>query len=311
MLCLWLVTCVVSLAQEGESTTQTDQASDSKPTDPPQEKTSATGGDGKTEQKPKSAAATGNSAPTDKGAQQAVSDKKPAPKLTKLLEENFAKTWKLFAAEEGVKVEDVWKINKTEMGNILVCTGKPKGYLRTIRPYENYRLSFEFRYPMDENGNSGVLLHIEGKDKIWPDGVQVQLHRPTAGSILPCGNRQTRYQIHTTKLTLLHNKWNSCEIDVRDDAVEVTINEKAVGPLKYLEPSTGFIALQSEGSEVHFRNINVLEYPVAKKPAALVQDGTRTETPTTGGDKDDSPDEGKTVEDKDHDDQTDTASGGE
>ncbi|MFK7818763.1 MAG: family 16 glycoside hydrolase [Planctomycetaceae bacterium] len=208
-------------------------------------------------------------------------DVKPRPqvKATKLLEQDFSKTWKLVAAEEGVKVEDVWRMNKTETGRILVCTGKPKGYLRTLSAHKNYVLSFEFRYPMDENGNSGVLLHIDGKDKVWPDGIQVQLHRPTAGSIFPSGNRKARFTIGA-KLDLALKVWNKCRITVREDTIEVSLNDVAVGPMRYCQPAAGFIALQSEGSEVHFRNI-VLTEEIVSTPSvpSVTQQSSKTVAP--------------------------------
>lgn len=202
-----------------------------------------------------------------------------APRITRLLSGDFAKTWKLFAAEKDVKLDQVWKVvDQPETGRILICTGKPKGYLRTRTSYGNYKLSFEFRYPMDKNGNSGVLLHIDGKDKIWPDGVQVQLHGPRAGSIFPVGNRKTRFTIGA-KLPLL-NKWNKCEIDVLNDTIEVRINKVAVGPLRFCDPAKGFIALQAEGSQVQFRKM-VLVQPNApaeppatpKKPPTVAKEG--------------------------------------
>ncbi len=178
------------------------------------------------------------------------------PKPVNLLAD-FGKTWTLFAAEEGVKVQEVWQVK--DEGTLLVCTGKPKGYLRTVGAYADYRLTFEFRYPMDPNGNSGVLLHGDGKDKIWPDGVQIQLHRPTAGSILPSGNRKTRFRV-MAGLELQPKTWNRCAIEVRKDRVEVTINGLSVGPLQYCDPAKGFIALQAEGSEVHFRNLMLQQF---------------------------------------------------
>lgn len=262
-------------AQESKTSATEKQAADQtgetkKASPPTQEKSATKGGGQKPEPTDKKPSVEPKQTEPKRTPDKPTANTKPvAPPVIKLLDGDFAKTWKLFAAEKNAKVQDIWKVNKTETGNILVCTGKPKGYLRTAQVYGNYKLAFEFRYPMDKNGNSGVLLHIDGKDKIWPDGVQVQLHGPTAGSIFPVGNRKTRFTIGA-KLELRLNKWNKCEIDVRDDAVEVRINDVAVGPLKYCEPKKGFIALQAEGSEVHFRNLVVLPYKPAPTPPAPV-----------------------------------------
>jgi hypothetical protein len=92
---------------------------------------------------------------------------------------------------------------------VLRCTGSPTGYLRTRQAYKDFRVSFQWRYPENVNGNSGVLVHTTGPDKIWPRSIQVQLHAPKAGSVTGC------------------------------------------------LPNSGHLALQSQGSEVHFRNIRV------------------------------------------------------
>lgn len=204
--------------------------------------------------------------------------KQPAP-VTKVVTDDLLappieRTWQLFAAETGVKMSDVWTVVGEGKDRKLVCNGKQKGYLRTRAPYKDYKLTFDFRF-FAENGNSGVLLHVDGKDKIWPDAVQVQLHRPTAGSIIPSGNRKIRFTVGA-KLEWAVQKWNTCVITVRDDTVEVSINGLAVGPLKYCDPCKGFIALQSEGSEVHFRNLKLEHEKLVTPPAP---------TPPVGPDK--------------------------
>lgn len=206
---------------------------------------------------------------------------KPAP-VTKLVVYDLLKppidtTWQLFEAEKGVKLSDVWTVDGEGDERKLVCNGKQKGYLRTREAYENYKLKFEFRF-FNENGNSGVLLHVDGKDKIWPDAVQVQLHRPTAGSIIPSGNRKTRFTVGA-KLDWAPQKWNTCIIDVRNDTVEVSINGLAVGPLKYCDPCKGFIALQSEGSEVHFRKLTLEREEIV--PAKAPSKPPETKKPVT------------------------------
>lgn len=213
-------------------------------------------------------------------------DKKPDPfRPLDLLASDFGKTWKLFAAEEGVEVQDVWQLREFEGQKGLICTGKPKGYLRTVKMYGDYKLSFQFRFPMDENGNSGVLLHIDGKDKIWPDGIQVQLHRPKAGSVFPSGNRKTPFTIGAQLPLHEVNKWNTCEIIVQKTQVYVTVNGRKVGPMQECNPPRGFIALQSEGSEVHFRNLILrpIRPETAVKAAAETAESSSGEKPRPSG----------------------------
>ena len=110
-------------------------------------------------------------------------------------------------------------------------------------------------YPTDENGNSGVLLHMAPKDKIWPDSIQLQLHRPAAGSIFPSGDGKSENTLGVRDLSVELTKWNKCTIVSRGGKMTVEVNGKKVGEVTGCSPSRGRIALQSEGSEIHFRNI--------------------------------------------------------
>jgi hypothetical protein len=80
--------------------------------------------------------------------------------------ESFPKKWVFHSAKRKSKLEETWKVRKAETveDSVLICTGKPLGYIRTVEPYRNYEFSMQWQYPKDANGNSGLLIHA-GKDK--------------------------------------------------------------------------------------------------------------------------------------------------
>jgi hypothetical protein len=84
--------------------------------------------------------------------------------------------WKLFLEEPDVDVKTVWSVKD----EVIHCTGAPNGYMRTETDYANYRLHVEWRWP-EEAGNSGVLLHMTGEDKVWPRSIECQLNSGDAG----------------------------------------------------------------------------------------------------------------------------------
>ncbi len=157
---------------------------------------------------------------------------------------------------------------------VLRCTGNPTGYLRTRRTYKDFRISFQWRYPENVNGNSGVLVHTTGPDKIWPQSIQVQLHAPKAGSILTHDGAKTDNMVNVNNRITDAKKWNSCVVTCRGTTLTVEINGKQAGSVTGCVPNSGQLALQSEGSEVHFRNIRVepLKRPAAAKKAAPRQE---------------------------------------
>ena len=138
---------------------------------------------------------------------------------------------------------------------MLICRGKPFGYIRTKKTYKNYELRLEWRYPKDPNSNSGVLVHTGKEDKIWPNAIQVQLHGPTAGSIFPSGDSKSENKLMVRDLSKPAGQWNTCLITAKDGRVTVVINGKKSGEVTGCKPSMGSILLQSEGAEVHFRKL--------------------------------------------------------
>ena len=171
----------------------------------------------------------------------------------------FPAGWSPFSAENGTKLTDVWQAVKGENGNddVLVCRGKPFGYLRTKKLYDNFEFRLEWKYPKDANGNSGVLIYTGKEDKIWPNAIQVQLHGPTAGSVFPSADAKTDNKLMVRDLSKPVGQWNTCVITAKAGRVSVVINGKKVGEVTGCKPSLGSIALQSEGSEVHFRRITL------------------------------------------------------
>lgn len=172
--------------------------------------------------------------------------------------EEFPKGWFYFAAEDGPKLETTWKSAKdpTTGETILQCLGKPYGYLRTLEVFDNYEFGLKWRFPSDPNGNSGILLHTED-DRIWPKSIQVQLHRPKAGSVFPSGEATSDNQLAAKDLSKPLNEWNECIIRCVEGTISVEINKKKVGEVTGCKPNKGRIALQSEGSEIHFQQIRI------------------------------------------------------
>ena len=66
---------------------------------------------------------------------------------------------------------------------VLQITGVSSGYLRTKKAYSDYELNTEWRWTK-VFANSGVLVHIQGNDTVWPVCYQVQQKAGDAGDII-------------------------------------------------------------------------------------------------------------------------------
>jgi hypothetical protein len=175
--------------------------------------------------------------------------------------------WTYYLSDESLKLADVWSIKD----GVIVCKGRPPGYLRTEKDYENYVLTLEWRWPEGtEKGNSGVLVHSSTPKAIgvWPKSIEAQLALGNAGDIwvigttieIPNAEQRVAGRRH---LNLTDNsekpvgQWNTYEVTAKGDELILKVNGDLVNHARKCSETKGAICLQSEGAEVHFRNIKL------------------------------------------------------
>ena len=143
---------------------------------------------------------------------------------------------------------------------VIQCNGKPNGYLCTKKPYANYTLTLEIRYP-GKPGNTGVLNYISGKHKIWPACVEVQGLYSRMAMIFAMGGAKGpknggNKQARKTALKP-HQEWNKLEVTSKDGVLSAKINGVFIGKAGPYLVRKGQIGFQSEGLPVYFRNIRI------------------------------------------------------
>lgn len=169
---------------------------------------------------------------------------------------------------DGGKMSDVWSV----VDGVVVCKGQPTGYIRTNESYENFILRLEWRWsPVTKNaGNSGVLFRCIGEAKVWPTCIEAQLQSGSAGDFIAIGDYPmttdaTRKQgrrtaaAHATERPV--GEWNQYEIIVNGGDVTLLVNGEEVNRATDAKRGAGPIALQSEGTEIHFRNVRLAPLP--------------------------------------------------
>jgi len=180
--------------------------------------------------------------------------------------ENLA-GWKLFVADEHVDVNEVWSVKD----DVVHCTGKPNGYMRTEDKYENYRLHLEWRWPSKPT-NSGVLLHATGPDNVWPRTIECQLKAGSAGDFVLINgtgitvdgenkqNIEQQYVIISKKEQSSEKpagQWNTYDICCEADTIRCRVNGVLQNEGTAATETSGWICLQSEGGPIEFRNIYI------------------------------------------------------
>jgi hypothetical protein len=184
----------------------------------------------------------------------------------------------------------------------IITTGKPTGYLRTEKQYENFIAEFDWMHIPPKPGavgNSGffvwadpipavgtgytrgievqVLVNLEKKDfytsqgdlfSIW--GAHCTPDRPHPQGwerCLPNGN-----------FTKGEREWNHYRVTGKDGRITLEVNGHEVSGVSKCTPRKGYLALESEGSECRFKNLKIKELPgskLAKDEIANVAEGHR------------------------------------
>jgi hypothetical protein len=182
--------------------------------------------------------------------------------------------WSVFLDPK--KKVDPAKVFTVQEG-IIVCEGTPFGYLITDKEYENYMLKVQWRWGKKVHGkvrNSGVFVHVVGPNKIWPKAVEAQLMADHAGDFWLVDNFKLtvdpKRQDQKTKRHFYRMKdhvekevgeWNQYEITCKGDSIRLVINGQLVNEGTEAELSKGRILLQSEGAEIHFKDVALKQLP--------------------------------------------------
>jgi hypothetical protein len=180
--------------------------------------------------------------------------------------------------------KDTWTVRN----GLLVSSGHPIGVLRSARQYENFILHIEWRH-MEPGGNSGVFLWSDGtvpEGSRLPRGVEVQMldldwvnlnkdkdgnpppisyvHGELFGvgglTIVPDNARGERSKSIENRCKG-RGEWNSYDVVAVDGVVKLSVNGKFVNGVSKASVKKGYLNLESEGAEIHFRNIRILELP--------------------------------------------------
>lgn len=178
---------------------------------------------------------------------------------------------------------ETWKAKD----GVLVCSGRPIGVMRSEKQYENFILHIEWKH-MEAGGNSGVFIWsnaVPGEKNRLPDGVEVQMldldwvklntrdgvappiayvHGELFGvggvTTVPDNPRGTR-SMSTENRCLGRGEWNTYDVVAVDGTVKLAVNGKFVNGISKSSQKKGYLCLESEGGEIHFRNIRILELP--------------------------------------------------
>jgi hypothetical protein len=168
----------------------------------------------------------------------------------------------------------------TARDGMIVSTGQPTGTIRTDRMYENFVLELEWRH-LKPMGNAGVFIWADPLTAVgtpFSRGIEVQVLDGRNSDVYtshgdvfsihgasmkpdrphPKGAQRCLPSEHRAKPS---PEWNHYRITCQDGVIKLAVNGKEVSGGSECRPRKGYICLESEGSECHFRNLRIAELP--------------------------------------------------
>jgi hypothetical protein len=188
---------------------------------------------------------------------------------------------------------ETWSVRE----GVIHCTGRPTGAMRTPRQYENFILEVEWRH-LSKGGNSGVFIWgtpIAAPGVPFLRGVEVQVldhgyaeqfekqtgKKPdwftTHGDVFPIhgafmkpfGRHNGDRSFPSEERSKPSPEWNHYRIVGSNGVLRLSVNGKEVSGGEDCNYRKGYLALESEGAPVEFRNIRIKELPSSQTPPDL------------------------------------------
>lgn len=173
----------------------------------------------------------------------------------------------------------------TVRDGMIVSSGKPTGLMRTARQYENFVIELDWQH-MKPGGNAGLFVWGDGLPGVgspFARGMEVQIldngfnvkgkneWYTTHGDVFPVhGSKMTptgrisktgQRSFPIEERSKSSPEWNHYRLEGNDGVLRLSVNGKEVTVGKDCSPRKGYLCLESEGSECHFRNIRICELP--------------------------------------------------
>jgi len=157
----------------------------------------------------------------------------------------------------------------------------------TDRMYENFVLHIEWMH-MEPGGNSGVFAWSNAdpnpKSRL-PDGVEIQMlelewpRLNARGGVVPTDdyvhgevwgvggvktvpdNPRGERSSSIEKRAKGRGQWNVYDVVAVDGVIKLAVNGKFVNGIGKSTRKKGYLCLEAEGAEIHFRNVKIMELP--------------------------------------------------
>jgi hypothetical protein len=155
----------------------------------------------------------------------------------------------------------------TVTNGVIHCSGKPTGYLRTKQNYRDYQLTVEWRFVQvaPKADNTGILVHMQLPDNVWPPCVQIQGKHNNQGDLIFMAGAESREHRGMDANTPIPKhgpanekpvgEWDTVKTVCDGNTVKAYVNGKLMNKGTECTLPAGAIGFQSEGGEFEIRKV--------------------------------------------------------
>jgi hypothetical protein len=152
---------------------------------------------------------------------------------------------------------------------VIHCTGQPFGYARTMQSYHDYKLTCIWRFVKvaPHANNSGIFVHTQLPDKVWPECIECQgLYQHQGDLMLHAGVSADGHPLSAKTILVPQNgrqnenpagEWDTNEIVCVGGMLDLFVNGKEMNHITGCNLTSGFIGIQSEGGDIEVRKLTL------------------------------------------------------
>ncbi len=177
----------------------------------------------------------------------------------------------------------------TVQDDCIVTDGRPTGFLRTAKQYENFVLEMDWMHTnTKEVGNSGLFVWGDPLPAVgtgYTRGIEVQVlvnfevdWATSHGDLFSIWGAKCKpdrphpkgYErcLPSERRCKGGGEWNHYKVIAQDGSIKLHVNGKEVSGVTECNPRKGYLALESEGAECRFKNVTIVEKPSTMPTAA-------------------------------------------
>jgi hypothetical protein len=168
-----------------------------------------------------------------------------------------------FCMRDNADPMQTWSVTN----GLIHCNGSAIGYLRTKQSFSNCVVTVVWRFVKVAPGkdNTGVLVHMQSPETVWPVCVQNQGKSGRQGDLFVMSGAECKEHLAVgkdanTPVPLRGEpnenpvgEWNTNATVCAGNTIKAIINGKLLNEITDCTVSSGFIGIQSEGADFEVR----------------------------------------------------------